>query len=483
VQNLRSRVNSEDQPGSEAEIDTDVDILFDSQDVESDGEAGTTNLVTSSGRARATKTASPPSLQQSLALSYMATQFLRLPIFLGDILMWAKSGSLLYHDASAQIPREMYQRLPSTYQKQFRPQIHLTNGQVLHSVTKLVLMYNKDFGLVLPSLNLPVHLFRMVEELALPLEVYSAARRLAAFMKFDFSYPNVTNDCITIIDLPEAQVVACIIVVLKLFYGFDDIKRIPTAETSPGAAIIDWHEWARIMRDSAPLDDQEAMQMTDREIIDLPDGKVDDYLDFFQEHFTVEDPQDKDKDADFRKMIMGLFPVGSRSTKKRDVQDYVSTLKQENVQVMQASLKPNKVIFEMDEMDLEDKDKAIIRPGESYQKHRNAYELTGHAKAFYIVVSQISGLPVKSICRALVHAEMRLKHLRKGKIPRGRQPKRHHKSKYRLNTEELASDIVGSEFGDELRSEMDMRSEKGDYDLHIGMDDGEREVNSEMGEL
>jgi RNA polymerase I-specific transcription initiation factor RRN7 len=317
--------------------------------------------------------------------------------------------------------------------------IDLTNGKLLHAVTSLILLYNKDFGLVMPQLNLPAHLFRLMEELALPLEIYPTVRRLAAFMKLNFIYPEISKRQINVIDFPEAQVVACIIVVLKLFYGFDGTQRVPTTETSPGAAIIDWDEWEKIMEDSDPLEYQEAMQMTDREVIDLPDPKIDDYLDFFEEHFTIDDPQDRDKDADFRKMMLGLFPLCSRSTNRRDIRGVTRTRKQENVRAMQESLRPNRVISGIEEMELFEK---VARPGERYEVHRNIYQLRGHAEAFYKAVAHISGLPLKSIVRAVVHAENKLKRMKEGKLPKGRPAKQFYKSKERLDTEDLQSEIM-----------------------------------------
>jgi RNA polymerase I-specific transcription initiation factor RRN7 len=336
----------------------------------------------------------------------------------------------------------MLQRLPAYHQTQLRPKIHLTEGKLLHAVTSLVLLYNKDFGLEMPALNLPPHLFRLVEELALPLEVYPAVRRLAAFMKFNFRYPDISKNRISIIDFPEAQLVACITLAIKLFYGFDGTARIPADETSPGLAMIDWKQWEEIMKDSAPLEYQEAMQMTDREVIDLPDVKIDDYLDFFQEHFTIHDPQDRDKDADFRKMMLGLFPVGQRSTQIKDTNIPSTTRKQDNIQVMQQTLKPNQVISRTDEMDLGEK---LVRPGEKYEVHRNVYQLTGHAETFYKAMAHISGLPLKSVVRAVVHTENILMRLKKGKHPRGRGGQRYFKSKERLDNEDLASEIVGSD--------------------------------------
>ena len=133
--------------------------------------------------------------------------------------------------------------------------------------------------------------------MALPLEMYYATRRLAVYLEIDFKYSPYTKDRHTVVDIPEAMLAGCLIVAVKLFYNLGGDQPIPADGNSPAAAKVDWNAWAKEMEDAEPLEYHEALKMTDREVINLSNARIDDYFNFFQEHFAVEDPEDKDKDA------------------------------------------------------------------------------------------------------------------------------------------------------------------------------------------
>ncbi|KIW08755.1 uncharacterized protein PV09_00693 [Verruconis gallopava] len=436
LQNLRTRLKFESDPGTATESGgehEESDNMFGTQDFEKTDDHANFPSVK-----RAARSESTPNLLQTLAMMYMATQILRLPIFLGDIIAWVESGSLLYYDAIAELPREMIDRLVSNYQNQFQPKIRLAAGSLLSEFRRMLLLYNKDFGLVMPALNVPPALLRLIEKLALPLEVYYAVRRLAKYMKLDFTYPPVTKHHINVFDFPEAQILVCIVITLKIYYGIDGKNRIPTSDTNPAAAIIDWDQWERLMKEHEPLEHDEAMRMVDRDVINLPNAKIDDYLDFFQENFVVQDPQDRKIDAEYQRSMLNLFPIVARSDNQPDRHDKVSTRKVEYIQAMQGALRPNLIIDAENKHDLH---KKIIRPGEQYTTTRNMYQETGYTRTLLRALAHVSGLPFKSVARAVVHGEQLLVKLRAGKRSRGR-PRRKHLSREQSITADAMSDVL-----------------------------------------
>lgn len=406
VQNLKPRMDFEITADSDTE--TQGSVFSSQEDTEAEREPDESFK-------RAVKTSAAPNMVQSLALCYMATQILRLPVLLGDLISWASAGSLLYHRAITEIPRDMRDRLPGMYHALLDPQIHLTPDKMFRAVTSLVLLFDKDYGMSLPALNVPLHLFRLLEELALPLEVYPAVRRIAVFLHFDFLYPTVNKKRIHVVDFPEAQLAACIVIAIKLFYGFDVVPRHPTDEESPAAATIDWNKWKtyterydREVKATGPLGYENAMRATEIDLLNLSDSKIDDYLDFYAKTWTVQDPADTDKDVDFRRMMLDSFPVGSRSTPLETAPDF-SELKKEKVRSVQASLRPTPVILAEEAKYME---RRVVRPGEEYQCHKNVQNLEGYARMFYEAMAKVSGLTVQHIVRAVVFAERRLTKLK-----------------------------------------------------------------------
>lgn len=459
VQNLQSRLREEMAPSNgSGDLAGDTnETLFSSQrnsETVKDGQ-------TKSSRRSATATSSIPNLKQCLAIMHLAFQVLRLPFSLADLLHWAQSGDLLYQEAYHEVPKEMYSRLPSVYQEQFRPKVQLTDAQLLFEVTRLALGYNNDYGITFPPLNVPPILFRLIEELALPLEVYPAVRRLAVYAQFDFTYPTVDKAKVTVFDFPEAQLAGLIAFVVKLFYPLDGVRINPAEDVSPAAAVIDWDKWEQTMSDADPLEYFEAMQMTDRDVIDLPDSKIDDYLDFFQEHFTMHDAQDKGQQADFKKMMLELFPMPEQAETKNGLSKDAAERKRQVVERMQVALTPNRVIPHDEARDL---DEAIIRPGGHFVHIKNIRELTGRSKTFFTVLSRITGIPLKSLVNLMVRLEMHMRMIRKGKIGKGRS----RVGKVGKKGKWLSKEVVGSsDMMSDVRSEISeaVVLDKSDFDL------------------
>jgi RNA polymerase I-specific transcription initiation factor RRN7 len=445
LQKLQSRLTTEALPGTQAtpgdnENDRIDDDSFSSQefDLPSDGE-DTTSIR---GIARATRI---PSINQALATMHLAFQILRLPFLISDLLTWVQSGSMPYQEVYKTVPKEMFGRMPAWYQRQFLPKVKLTSDVLVVMVTKMALLYNKDFGLVIPPLNVPPLLFRLIEELALPLEVYAVTRRLAAYMRLDFKYATVDKNLVTFRDLPEAQLASCIIAALQLFYNLDGINRVPEDDENPATAVIDWDAWTRAMDNREPLEFHKALNLTDRDAIDLSELKIDDYLDIFEEHFMERDPTDREQGAAFRKMMLEFFPLTKRSTKSGTKFGSGSAeAKQEMVQATQLSLKPNRVLSDDAAHDL---GFTPSRPGVEWAYYKNVVNLTGRWKIFYNVLARVTGIPLQNLITLSIHTRSTLLEIQDGlrrqqkRAKKGRRQKKEFLTRERLDTEDMLSDI------------------------------------------
>lgn len=394
--------NANDEPENAI---TGDEVLFGSQDA-------TEVSIKSPGQysAKTTASNSAPTLIQALALMHLAAHILRLPILVADWLRWVQSGEILYLNAHKLIPKEMSSRLRADYLLMLNMKTQLTDAAFLQEISHMQHMHNKEFGIDMPPLNIPPLLFRLIEELALPLEVYLAVRRLAVYLELDFKYAPYTGKKYRLFDIPEAQLIACIIIVLKLFYDLDGVKRQPTNATSPSTVVVDWNLWAQTIGHVQPLDYQQNLQLTDEEVIELSNEKIDDYFDFFQEHFTVDDPKDKDADAAYRRAVLDLFPLPQLSESNSRRLQAVVDRKQEAICKVQESLRPNRATSQ---------DHAT-KPGAKVVYHKNADAFYGHWKIFYEVASRVTGMSVNALLTVVINVEQRSIATKKGKIARGR---------------------------------------------------------------
>ena len=103
-------------------------------------------------------------------------------------------------------------------------------------------------------------------------------------LEFDFSYPILHKKAYESLAYPEIQIISIIVVVTKLCYPFDNIERLPQSEYDPTSLKINWGKWSDIMipRPSKKLREGEELKVTDQDVLKMSDGKLDDYLDWYQ---------------------------------------------------------------------------------------------------------------------------------------------------------------------------------------------------------
>ncbi|KAF2430075.1 hypothetical protein EJ08DRAFT_697620 [Tothia fuscella] len=399
-----------DQLSDRMDLDALSESETDSQTFSSQSDDGSSSEGGESMNSRLVKVSSSPKLPQSIALCYVASHLLRLPIFIGDFLKWIRGGKLLYYRALKETPKEMLDRLPGQYHPLLEAHSVLDSRTLYHAVTATFLLYQKDIEIVFPPLNYPLHLFRCMEELVLPIEVYPAFKRLATLVPYTFRIPQESRGVkLRITDFPEGQFVACLVIAVKLLYPFDSIKRFPTRADDPGAAVIDWSIWNQAtkvyksgMKPRGRLDWEAAMNTTEDEVLDMSNSKIDDYLDYYTQSWTIEDTGENDRDRDFRQTMLDMFPVPT-TTRSPPAATDDTALKKERSQTVQASMVYRRPIAEES-----DNDEGVARPGSFYTRYRKETDLRGHAKAFYKAVAELSGLSLKCIVRVVFLTETKL---------------------------------------------------------------------------
>jgi RNA polymerase I-specific transcription initiation factor RRN7 len=394
----------------------EVDPLSDSESqmFSSQGsEAATGSSTDDTMSSRLVQKSSTPNLFQTLSLCFFGIHLLRLPITLGDFLKWIKQGDLLYYRAIKSVPKRMIDRLPGQYHPFLDPQDILQPRKLHHAVTGAIVQYQKDMKMWIPPLNLTLHLYRYIEELSLPIGVFPAVKRIGTLASFDFKYPEQKGKILRIVDFPDGQLAAAIILAVKMLYPFDSIKRYPLNSGDLTGAVVNWDAWEEARKsyenqiqggNDERLNYEDAMQVTESDVLTMSDTKIDDYLEYFTKNWTINDPEDKDKDVDYRRAMLDLFPVTQPpSSQVRPVN--TSSLRSERIKTVIATLVPRRVITEDQE---EESGKKFHRPGALYKRYRRETDLEGHARTFYQAVADLAGLPLRSIVRAVYVTEGQL---------------------------------------------------------------------------
>jgi RNA polymerase I-specific transcription initiation factor RRN7 len=397
LESLASRLDLDPLSDSESQ-------MFSSQGSRDVTGSSTDDTMTS----RVSKATSTPKLLQMVTLCFMGIYLLRLPITVGDFFTWIKDGDLLYYRAIKSVPKHMIDRLPGQYHPFLDPQTIISPTNLHHAVTETMMQYQMEFEMSLPPVNLTLHLFRYIEELALPIDIFPAAKRVGLLASFAFKYPEQKAKKMRVTDFPDGQLAATIIISVKMLFPFDAIKRYPRSGGEPAGAVINWDVWVNARksyidqtRQDGRLGWQDAMQVTESDVLTMSDTKIDDYLDYFANTWTNTDPEDKDRDVDYRKAMLDLFPVLSTQKSLRASID-IPALQSQKVRKVMGSLITRRVVTEEQE---EESGKRVHRPGTLYKRYRAEKDLEGHAKQFYQAVADLAGLSLKSTIRAVYTTE------------------------------------------------------------------------------
>lgn len=413
LQTLQSRANHDSEGESEHGSQ-----LYSSQ---SEGDATDT---TTKSRARKSKTESMPQLVDALSLCYIGCLLLRLPTSVGDFHAWAASGELIFYRAVAALAQPMRQRLPFNYSQALDPQKVLRPSSLQKAILANIGAFRTSFGMLTPPVNHVLLLYRWVRDLALPLEIYAAVLRIASMLDVDFSYeadPQRRGSKLVVLRLAEVKLMALVVIATKLLFPMDGVKRYPRRPTELSALAMDWAAWTAArktfddsVKDAEKLGYEDALRVSEHEVLEMSNDKLDDYMDWYGSTFTTEEVREAGragKDAEFRRAMFRLFPVG-RPEKQNDEDesgeqdlDVTSRLRENRLKAVQAALKPLRVKQDDDYMR---EGETMYRPGSKYKRYRDVSEISGYAEDFYKEAARVCALSVEGLVQGVFSMEKRL---------------------------------------------------------------------------
>lgn len=357
------------------------------------------------------------------------------------------NGELLYYRAAKEVPGNLRERLPGEFQVLLEPQTILQASSLHHRILDLCVLLNAEFGMVIPAVNHPLILYRWMQALTLPIEVYAATQRLARILDIDFTLQlgGKTNSS-RVLRYPEVQLMSLLVVSTKLLFPIDDIDRHPVSANDLSALQMDWQEWAvaqgplvddgdesdiiqNSKHDTAPdLTFPEAFSISESDCLAMGDEELDRYMDWYQHNLASENIREHGRagrDADFRRTLMRMFPTqsaprptvsstageskgsgagageGEDTSLARQASDTTQRLRR-----VQQALRPKKIAVSAVGDDGQRDE--VARAGSFYRRHREAKELDGPARLLYTKAAALAGISLESMTKAVFATERRL---------------------------------------------------------------------------
>ena len=336
---------------------------------------------------------------------------LRLPFTPGDIYAWITDGKLAYRRAIKLLPLTMRDRLPPVYRAVLDPSAPLTYTRFYKTLTDLQISYDMDHGILWPPLNFPLLLFRYLKELALPLELYDATRRLGDLLGHEFAPHYEGKKRLGLRHLPEAQLISCLIVCIKVLYPFDHQKRSSESLTGHTVTAMDWDVWCNemnVMNDS-PREDtwrftsEELTNLQEKDVLSMASEEMDQYLDFYADTFLDDAEIQRTKDTDeFRNALYNMFSIDSE-IKHPPKQVAGETSLQRKLDVVKAVHSAMGIVPEAT-----DRDGRHLRPGQAYPLWKTEHELPEAARVLYEKSARLAGLSMSMLLLAVGFTEARV---------------------------------------------------------------------------
>ncbi|KAI9241028.1 MAG: hypothetical protein BYD32DRAFT_406933 [Podila humilis] len=194
-----------------------------------------------------------PSLELTVAICYLASVHLKLPVIVGDFYRWVMTRKMPYFNSISLLPPNMVRIMGSSVNSALR----LNNPQTIEFLNTAVhatsLSLEKGPCKIVPPVpNTSALVFRFIHELMLPVEVYPCAMRLLEVLYEEYDPKTFTGDARLLPRLHRhksllhpLRVVSIVIVLAKLVFGLDGKKRLERDPKSWINTLPNEQSWLR----------------------------------------------------------------------------------------------------------------------------------------------------------------------------------------------------------------------------------------------
>lgn len=321
----------------------------------------------------------------AVCLVYAGSTLLRLPILVSDIYRWIQEGQLIYYRSTQHLNPGMKASLAGFYHRRLDPIEKLGLSRLHAEIHDTLMSLTTTFGMDFPPLNHQLCLWRWVQSLCLPLEVYPCTLQLASTMDIDFFHApkSAKRPRTPSLASPEHRLAALLVIATKLVFPSDNVTRAPRRPTDPAALSMDWRHWSTIRSHEIPKSAfREAFDTGPSDVPHMSAEAMDRYMAWFGEMYGA--PSEGDKTPLLRS-LHSLFPVPAQSMLTSvPPADNSANDNAASTRELQSRLQPVRVLAPTVNNIVE----YIDRPGSGYVRFRRTAELNKVMLAFYTQVAK-----------------------------------------------------------------------------------------------
>lgn len=255
--------------------------------------------------------------------------------------------------------------------------------------------------------------------MTLPVQVYKTACHISELLDIDFSFPKPGTRQ-KAVSFPEIQVMALLIVAVKLYHPFDSLDRYPDSRAEPGLLVLDWKSWnesqSKYSANTCPpgkICRGNEVFVTEHDIMNMSGEQLDNYLDWSEK--TWVDENHEPLKHGLPKQILDMFPLGRIDGSSSNQPSFIEEAEAEELFVnkkltdVQGHLRMRDVV--PDEYEGKSKE-PVRRIGSSYKRYRRIEDLSPQAKIFYEKAAALISTSLSVLIRAVSHTERQLQLLR-----------------------------------------------------------------------
>ncbi|KAG0005685.1 hypothetical protein BGZ65_010370, partial [Modicella reniformis] len=278
----------------------------------------------------------------TLVICYLSAARLKLPVVLGDFHRWAMQRKILYFGAMEHLPPEMSRRMLPNYEQYFYP-THRNPRKIFWIATRLQKHLRLSFGIYPTIPNVSSLTYRFVQELMLPVEVYPCALGLSRILFDTIREGDHTTGWL--LRHGSTVVMAMVVIVAKLFLGFDGKKRSANEHQSWIDAIPKEQDWNESQNIFESLQAQTSIPVAFGEFENFIEVNPDLYSEYaIQELRPVVDTVYRD--------VMGVFQTTEYAQRAQEVtgRDGPSPAMETFIKRLHANVKPPEAAATHDDM-------------------------------------------------------------------------------------------------------------------------------------
>lgn len=232
----------------------------------------------------------------------------------------------------------------------------------------------------------------------------------------NFSFPQAHGRQ-SISSLPETQLMALVVVAVKLYHPFDDLPRNFADPPELGALSIDWDAWCEGQASyesretsAGSLGRGNAIKIREEEVSAMSDQHIDEFLDWYEKTW-VTDPDLKKGKRRLPTELLDMFPTGDLNASLVPVKQ-AALIVEANEEALASKLDSSQAHLRFPGVVSEDRKKSgngqMHKLGAFYKRYRREEELPPRTKVFFEAAADLIGVSLHTLMLAVFKTEQKL---------------------------------------------------------------------------